>query len=208
MFVRFRTTPRRLQVSILEARRSARKVTNEHIASLASIPVPMTVAERQAFWARLWERLATLSNRVGADDQAKIRNAVHARIPMVMPDEANADEAEYWARWGGSFADHGARKREHAAALIAEAEIEEGVAAAFADNCAAALRGERPMDRIVVGDLLAAKVGKPPPEGTPCFRANGEAAVVRYAKRPGRNDRRRRRHGVRYTPKAAEGWLP
>jgi hypothetical protein len=40
MFVRFRTTPCRLQVSILEARRSARKVTNEHIASLGSVAVP------------------------------------------------------------------------------------------------------------------------------------------------------------------------
>jgi hypothetical protein len=81
MFVRFRPTPRRLQVSILETRRTAGKVTNEHIASLGSIEVPMTVGSRQTFWANLWARLASLSNRICPDDQAKIRNAVHAASP-------------------------------------------------------------------------------------------------------------------------------
>jgi hypothetical protein len=90
MFVRFRKTPRRLQVSILETSRKAGKVASEHVASLGSVTLPMTVRGRQAFWAYLWDRLATLSNRVGAEDQARIRNAVHARIPMVLPDEAAA----------------------------------------------------------------------------------------------------------------------
>jgi hypothetical protein len=206
MFVRLRTTPRRLQVSILETRRTARKVTNEHIASLGSIVVPMTVGDRQAFWANLWGRLTSLSNRIGADDQAKIRNAVHARIPMVLPDEANADEAAYWETWGASFAKDGARKRKHAADVIEQAELDEGVAAEFAANRAAALRGDRRMDRVVVGELLAAKVGKPPLDGTPCVMANGEVSVYRTPKRPGRNDRRRRRRGVRFTPPKVEGW--
>jgi hypothetical protein len=82
MCVRFRKTPRRLQVSILKTSRKAGKVASEHVASLGSVTLPMTVRGRQAFWVYLWDRLATLSNRVGA--------AVHARIPMVLPDEAAA----------------------------------------------------------------------------------------------------------------------
>jgi hypothetical protein len=88
MFVRFHQT---LQVSILKTRRKAGKVANEHVASLGSIALPMTVRGRQVFWAYLWERLASLSDRLGADDQARIRNAVHRRIPLVHPDEAAAD---------------------------------------------------------------------------------------------------------------------
>src|ERR1700722_4654657 len=91
MFVRFRKTPNRLQVSILEAHRAGGKVTNEHIASVGSIKVPMSVGGRQTFWANLWDRLTSLSNRIGPDEQAKIRNAIHARIPMVMPDEVAAE---------------------------------------------------------------------------------------------------------------------
>jgi hypothetical protein len=40
MFVRFRMVRGRLQASILETRRAAGKVVNEHIASLGSIAVP------------------------------------------------------------------------------------------------------------------------------------------------------------------------
>jgi|SRR5271155_5496738 len=101
MFVRFRRTPRRLQASVVETRRKAGKVASEHVAGLGSIALPMTVRGRQAFWAHLRDRLATLSNRIGPDDQARIRNAVHIRIPMVMPEEANA-EAAYWRRAPGT----------------------------------------------------------------------------------------------------------
>jgi hypothetical protein len=200
MFTRFRTTPRRLQVSVLEARRNGRSVTNEHIASLGSIEVPMTVTARQAFWAKLWDRLTNLSNRIGPEDQAKIRNAVHARIPMVLPDEANTDEAEYWTKYSAVFVERGARKRKRASELIEQAELDEAVAGGFAENRAAALRGERPMDRVIVGKLLA-PFKNSRLEGAPCVMANGEAGVVHYAKRH-RDDRRRRRGGVRFTPKA------
>ena len=50
MFVRFRKTPNRLQVSILEAHRAGGKVTNEHIASLGSVERPPSVQARQIFW--------------------------------------------------------------------------------------------------------------------------------------------------------------
>jgi hypothetical protein len=60
MFVRFRTVRHRLQASILETRRNNGRVTNEHIASLGSVLLPLTVSGRQAFWANLWERLRSL----------------------------------------------------------------------------------------------------------------------------------------------------
>jgi hypothetical protein len=39
MFVRFRPTARRLQLSLITTRRSAGKVCHEHIASLGSAPI-------------------------------------------------------------------------------------------------------------------------------------------------------------------------
>jgi hypothetical protein len=105
MFVRFRQSHHRLQVSVLGTRRVAGKVTSEHVGSLGSVAVPTTVAGRLAFWENLWERLTALSNRISADDQTKIRNAVHARIQMVLPDEANADEAAYWEKYSAVFAE-------------------------------------------------------------------------------------------------------
>jgi hypothetical protein len=125
---------------------------------------------------------------------------------MVMPEEADADEAKYWETYSALFLKAGAEHRAHAADAIKDAEINEGVAAVFAENRTAALKGERPMERVVVGELLAAKVGRPKPDGTPMIMANGEPGVYRNAKRPDRQDRRRRRGGFRFTPKAVDGW--
>ena len=87
---------------------------------------------------------------------------------------------------------------------IKQAERDENVASVFADNRIVALKGERP-DPMIVGELLAARVGfqQPKPDGTPVIMANGEAGVVRNPKRPNRNDRRRRRGGMRFTPALA-----
>jgi len=52
------------KVSIVETRRVGGKVRHEHIASLGSIETPLTVANRVAFWQRVHERLAKLSNRI------------------------------------------------------------------------------------------------------------------------------------------------
>jgi hypothetical protein len=91
-----------------------------------------------------------------------------------------------------------------AADNIKDAEIEEGLAAVFAENRAAALKGERPMERVVVGELLATPCAHQP-DGTPMIMANGELGIYRAAKRD-RNDRRRRRGGFRFTPKPVDGW--
>jgi len=52
MFARFRPSPYRLQVSIVETRRVGGKVRHQHIASLGSIETPLTVANRICLLAR------------------------------------------------------------------------------------------------------------------------------------------------------------
>jgi hypothetical protein len=87
MFARFRQTPHRLQISLVETRRADGKVLQQHVAALGSVPTPPSINDRMAFWAALHERLARLSNRISTDDQHKVMAAIHARVPMVMPDE-------------------------------------------------------------------------------------------------------------------------
>jgi hypothetical protein len=87
MFVRFRQTKSRLQVSLVETRRVNGKVQHEHIAQLGAVETPLTIEGRLAFWQRLHERLAKLANRV---DQGKILGDVHARIPMVALEDQHA----------------------------------------------------------------------------------------------------------------------
>jgi hypothetical protein len=45
------------------------------------------VAARIEFWRELHERLAPLSNRLDAETRGKVMVAVHARVPMVTPEE-------------------------------------------------------------------------------------------------------------------------
>src|SRR5262249_32521388 len=94
MFVRFRESDHRLQVSVVETHRADGKVRHEHIASLGSLEVPPSVRERLVCWGKLSDRLARLGNRVNAADQAKIYGAIHARVPMVTPDEQRAVQLE------------------------------------------------------------------------------------------------------------------
>jgi hypothetical protein len=94
MFVRFRETLSRLQVSLVETRRVNGKVRHEHVASLGSIVLSPAVADRVAFWARLHERLGRLSNRVGPEALAKVMGDIHARVPMVTVNEQRALQLE------------------------------------------------------------------------------------------------------------------
>jgi hypothetical protein len=94
MFVRFRKTLTRLQISLVETRRADGKVGHEHVAGLGSIILSPTVADRVAFWTRLHERLAKLSNRIPGDALGKMLGDIHARVPMVTPDEQRALQLE------------------------------------------------------------------------------------------------------------------
>jgi hypothetical protein len=94
MFVRFRGSPNRLQISVVETRRLDGRVRHEHIASLGSIEMPLSVAGRIVFWQRVNERLGRLSNRIDPAMQGKVRGDIHARIPMVTLDEQRALQLE------------------------------------------------------------------------------------------------------------------
>jgi hypothetical protein len=95
MFVRFRQSPHRLQVSLVETRRVDRKVRHEHVASLGAVAVPPSVADRVAYWEQLHSRLGRLSNRLDMQIQSKILNAVHARIATPTIEERRALQLEY-----------------------------------------------------------------------------------------------------------------
>jgi hypothetical protein len=90
MFARFRQTPHRLQISIVNTHRVGGKVRHEHVASLGSIELPQSVAGRIAFWQRGNERFAELSSRIDPVSRVKIRTNLRARIPIVTPDEQRA----------------------------------------------------------------------------------------------------------------------
>jgi hypothetical protein len=88
--------PYRLLVSLIENRRVDGKVRQEHIADLGSIDghaLP-SIFDRLAFWHELDNRLARLSNRISADDAAKVRASVHERIPK--PSAGDIERLELW----------------------------------------------------------------------------------------------------------------
>jgi hypothetical protein len=98
VFVRFRYTGNRLQVSLVETHRVDGKVRHEHVASLGSVPLPPSIADRVAFWSRLHERLAKLSNRLGPDLHGKVLGDVHAKVPMPTADEQRTLQLDNQAR--------------------------------------------------------------------------------------------------------------
>jgi hypothetical protein len=95
MFVRFRKTDRRLQVSLTAARWTNGQPLQEHIASLGSVPHSPSAADRCVFWTRLHQRLDALSNRIDAVQRGAILAAIHARIPMPTPDDQQAVQLEH-----------------------------------------------------------------------------------------------------------------
>src|SRR6266404_2025578 len=70
-----------------ETRRVDGKVRPEHIASLGSVVLPLTVEGRLVLWARLHQRIDKLSNRIGGETRMKLLGAIHERVPMVLIDE-------------------------------------------------------------------------------------------------------------------------
>src|SRR5262249_33880200 len=90
MLVHFRETPYGLAMSLVENRRENGRICHEHVANLGSIEPPPSVAARIEFWRGLHERLAQLSKRLDAETRGKVMVAVHARVPMVTPEEQPA----------------------------------------------------------------------------------------------------------------------
>jgi hypothetical protein len=164
MFVRFRQQGRRLQASLMHTRRVAGKMQSEHIASLGTVDADVSVRERLAFWAKLPERLAQLGNRVGPDDQPKIYSALHARIPMVTPDEQRAvqeENAKDDERFWDAIRDLNASTVEEHKGLVksAEARIAEHAARA-AEAAERTDTAKERLERIRRGEVVPGGLGK------------------------------------------------
>src|SRR5271165_2865298 len=164
MFVRFRLQGNRLQASLVHSRRADGKVQAEHIGALGAVDAEVSVRSRLAFWVKLPERLAALGNRLGADDEPKIRAALHSRIPMVTPDEQRAVQAENFKddeRFWDKMRDLGASNIEGRKELIARAEAliaEETPAVAEAAERVATARDR--LEKIKRGEAVAGGLGK------------------------------------------------
>lgn len=142
------------------------KIRNRHIASLGSTSTEVSVRERLAFWAKLPERLARLGNRVGPEEHGKIYEALHARIPMVTPDDQRAiqeenakDDERFWntmRNLNASTVDDHKRLVAEAETTIAKAEAEAARAAEAAEAAKARL------EKIRRGETVSGGLGKTP----------------------------------------------
>jgi hypothetical protein len=128
MYVRFRATARRLQVSLVETTRIAGRVHHNHIASLGSIPNGRSLADRIAFWSKLHQRLATRGNRVDRAMQGVVLIAIHTRIPMPTQDEQRVlqikharENARFWTTMSEVQAEQIAELKGVAAKTLGEA---------------------------------------------------------------------------------------
>jgi hypothetical protein len=165
MFVRFRQAKTRLQASLIQNHWNDGRVRHEHITMLGVVDHPQTIPGRIAFWQRLHERLASLGNRVDAATQAKLLEAIHARIPMVTPDEQRAlqldnakADARVWDMLAGLHADSAADHE----GLIAKAEATRAdIVAAQAKAAAEADRVKDRIARIERGENVDGGLGKP-----------------------------------------------
>jgi hypothetical protein len=155
---------RALQASLMHTQRVAGKMQSEHIAGLGTVDADVSVRERLAFWAELPARLARLGNRVGFEDHAKIYRALHARIPMVTPDEQRAvqeENAKDGERFWGAIRDLNASGAEEHKGLIARAErkIAEQTASA-AKAAERANEAKECLERIKRGESVPGGLGK------------------------------------------------
>jgi hypothetical protein len=165
MFVRFRETSRSLQCTLIETRRVDGKVRHEHIASLGSIEVPPSIADRVAFWAELHQRLGRMSNRFSHETHGKLIGQVHARIPMPMPDEQrqlqkeNAEADERF--WSGIHQMNAATTEKRKGLLVSTQYAIADSEAAAKDAGAQAERARERLNKIEKGEDVQGGLGRP-----------------------------------------------
>src|SRR5262249_6720421 len=165
MFVRFRQGAYRLQLSLIETRRSDGKVRHEHVGSLGSISLAASVADRIEFWYRLHQCLARFSNRVGAEDHCKILGRVNARVAMPTNDEQRAlqlenakVDANFWVGIEGIERDKAEGHKGLAVKAEQVATARQARAAAAASKAAAA---KERIERIEKGENVIGGLCKP-----------------------------------------------
>ena len=156
---------------------SAGKVRQDHIAGLGSVGMPPTVADRLTFWRKVEDRLAKLGNRLSAEDAARIRGALFARIPMPSVDEQAAVQlanAQADAKLFAALHDmHAAvvTDQERFAGTV-ESKIADG-RAALAEAAARLSAVREPVAAIERGEAVAGGLGKPGFDIEAALRADG-----------------------------------
>jgi hypothetical protein len=165
MFVRFRKTASRLQVSLIETRREDGKVRHEHVASLGSIALALTIADRIEFWRRLFERFEKLSNRIDREQQVRLFGAIHARIPLGMSEEQRALQLEnaraensLWQGFHELYADRAAGHERLAASAAERAAADKAIAD---DAAARAKTAQERIEQIERVEAVDGGLGKP-----------------------------------------------
>jgi hypothetical protein len=165
MFARFRQTPNRLQVSLVEASRFDGKVRQQHVAALGSILAPPSINDRMTFWAALHQRLARLSNRISTDDQHKVMAAIHARVPVVISDEQRRlqrDNAEHdLTVFSGMHDMTAATLADHKAFAANLARKIADLEATAAESAASADAARERLAKIHRGEEVSGGLGKP-----------------------------------------------
>jgi hypothetical protein len=164
MFVRFRQTRGRLQVSLVETRREDGRVRNDHVASLGSIVTDPTVADRVLFWQRAVERLKALGNRTGPEID-NIEMAMHERVPIPSLEEQRElklENARAEARIFDIMADlQGALAANHKAVATAANAKRFGNEAAAAASAARAAEARERIAQIEAGEDVPGGLGRP-----------------------------------------------
>jgi hypothetical protein len=122
------------------------------------------VRGRLAFWAKLPRRLDALGNRVGPDEHGRIYASLHARIPMVTPDEQRgiqeenaSDDERFWDAMQGLNA---ATAEDHKRLIAsAEAKLKESERAA-ADAAENRETARERLAKLKRGESVAGGLGK------------------------------------------------
>jgi hypothetical protein len=152
MFARFRQVRDRLNVSIVEAARAGTRVRQSHIASLGSVPLPRSPADRVQFWLKAHQRLSTLSNRLDDEMREAIMAAIHARIPIPTTEDQEAAKNSGKEANAALFAM--LRDKHRALADVHRRGVEQETAAAEAVDCLEAAYASRPMTQLEVRRFL------------------------------------------------------
>jgi hypothetical protein len=111
MFIRFRQSANRLNVSLVEAHQSNGTVKQRHLASLGTVGPSdkwpwVPVRERAAIWQLLHDAIGRLS--IGTDVAQKLMAALQERVPYPTQEEHGAadlaeaeHDAAFWERFHG-----------------------------------------------------------------------------------------------------------
>ena len=94
MFVRFRSYPHRLQISLVETHCVGGISKHKLVTSLGSIPVPYTAADRVEFFLEFRARINWLGDRVSHKQRAATISTVAKRVPFPTAEEIENTQIE------------------------------------------------------------------------------------------------------------------